>query len=79
MVKKFVLHSEEFEIPTIRIVLGYRNSQTILIYFKVPNDNEQQKKYLSIILALLLARSILSKCTAMVSWTFLLIAIVMRR
>ncbi len=73
------MYCEEFEIPTIRIVLRYRNSHTVLIYFEVPNDNEQQKKYLSIILALLLAKSILSEYTAMVSSAFLLIAIVMQR
>jgi hypothetical protein len=79
IVKKFLLYCEEFEIPTVRIVLRYRNSHTLLVYFELPNDNEQQKKYLSIILALLLAKNILSEYTAMVSCTFLLIAIVMRR
>ena len=80
IVKKFLLYCEEFEIPIVRIVLRYRNSHTLLIYFELPNENEQQKKYhLSIILALLLAKNILSEYTAMVSCTFLLIAIVMRR
>jgi hypothetical protein len=79
IVKQFLLYCEEFKIPTISIVLRYRNSHTILIYFEVQNDNEHQKKYLSIILALLLAKSILSEYTAMVSCTFLLIAVVMRR
>ena len=79
IVKEFFLYCEEFEIPTICIVLRYRNSHTILIYFEVPNDNEQKKKYLSIILALLLAKSILCEYTAMASCTFLLIATVMQR
>ena len=79
IVKQFLLYCEEFEISTIRIILRYRNSHTILIYFEVSNDNEQQKKYLSIALALLLAKSELCEYTTMVSCTFLLIATVMRR
>lgn len=79
IVKQFLLYCEEFEIPTVRIVLRYRNGHTVLIYFEVPNDNKQQKKYLLIILPLLLAKNILIEYTAMVSCTFLLIAIVMRR
>jgi hypothetical protein len=79
IVKQFLLYCEEFKIPAIGIVLKYRNSHTILIYFKVQNDNEQQKKYLLIILSLLLDKSILSEYTTMVSYTFPLIAIVMQR
>ena len=69
----------EFKMSSMHSIARYGNSHTIMIYSKVPNDNGQGKTHLSILLALLLANTTMNEYIAMVSCTFSLIVIVIRR
>jgi hypothetical protein len=51
------IFSLEFEMSRMRSIAGYRSSKKIMIYFIVTNDNRQRKINLSILLALLLAKT----------------------
>jgi hypothetical protein len=76
IVKQAMTSSLEFEMPSMHSIAGYRNSNMIMIYSKAPNDNGQGKIHLSILLALLLAKTTMNECIAIVSCTFSLIIIV---
>jgi hypothetical protein len=72
--------SLKFKKSSMRSIARYRDSHTIVIYFKVPNDDDRQSKmHFSILLALLHAKTTMNEYIAMVSCTFSLIMIVIRR
>jgi hypothetical protein len=50
------ISSLEFEMSSMHSIHRYRNSNTIMTYFGVANDNRQRKINLSILIALLLAK-----------------------
>ncbi len=64
--KKSSLHS----------IAKYGNSYTIMIYFKVPNEDRQGKVHFSILLPMLHAKVTPNGYIAMVSYTFSLIIVV---
>jgi hypothetical protein len=68
----------KFKKSSMHYIARYGNSHTIMIYFKVSNDDGRQgKAHFSILLPLLhAAKTTLNEYIAMVSYTFSLIMIV---
>ena len=68
----------KFKISSVHSITRYRDGHTIVMYLKVPNDDDRQgKTHFSILLALVHAKTTLNPYLAMVSSTSLIMIVIL--